>query len=192
MTTKILLYVLGFGLFLAPVSFAQAQYTELGFSYGRDDKTFDANNKIDSESMTGSISFYFLERFALELSYTDATTIRKEKASATDPQRNITQKATVMGADLVMMLADKKAFLQPFIKGGGAQISRKQEIDIEGFGKQTLEPESATVPSYGFGLKILLTDALNLKFSYNIWQTPIGGGAKTDDTALKAGISWIL
>lgn len=171
---------------------AQAFFTEVGASYGRDKKTFDANNYIDSESLTGSLSFYFMDRVALELSYTDATVLRQEKASVTDAKRNILQKTQIIGADIILMLADRKDFFQPFIKGGGAQINRRQEIDIDGFGKQTLAPESATVPSYGLGLKLMVTDAFSIKIAYNVWQTPIGGGDKTDDTALKAGVSWIF
>jgi hypothetical protein len=171
---------------------AQAFFTEVGASYGRDKKTFDSNNYLDTESITASLSFYFWERVALELSYTDATALRTEKASPTDAQRNILQKSQIIGADLIWMLADRKDFFQPFVKGGGAQVSRRQQIDIEGFGTQVLSPETAIVPSYGFGLKLMITDSFSIKFSYNLWQTPIDGGQRTDDSSLKAGVSWIF
>lgn len=173
-------------------SSAQAYFIEVGASYGRDKKTFDANNAIDSEAITGSLSFYFWDRIALELSYTDATGLRTEKATALDPKRNIMQKTQILGADLILMLADRTAFFQPFVKGGGAQVNRRQTIDIEGQTSTTLEPESAIVPSYGVGFKLAMTEAFNIKVSYNIWQTPIGGGQKTDDSALKAGVTWIF
>ncbi len=171
---------------------AHALYTELGLSYGRKTTTFDENNSFDSESITGSLSLYFLERLALELSYTDARGLRQEKASASDAQRTTTQKSQIMGADLILVFADKKALFQPYIKGGGAQISRYQEVKIQGQDTFTIEPEKATVPSYGAGLKIQLTETFGVKLSYDVWKTPIGGGLQTDDTAVRAGITWVL
>lgn len=172
-------------------SYAHALYTELGLSYGRKTTTIDQENSFDSESITGSLSIYFLERMALELSYTDAVGIRKEKANTTDPRRTTTQKSQIAGADLILVFADKKALFQPYIKGGGAQIKRFQEVVIEGQNTYTIEPATATAPSYGAGLKIQLTETLGLKFSYDVWKTPIDGG-QTDDSSLRAGVTWIL
>lgn len=183
--------ILSFALLLI-TSPAQALYTELGLSYARKTTTFDENNSFDTESKTGSISFYFLERLAVELSYTDALGVRKEKASTSDPRRTTTQKSQILGADLILTFADKKDLFQPYIKGGGAQISRYQQVLIEGQDTYTLEPETATVPSYGAGLKIQLTETLGLKFSYDVWKTPIGGGLQTDDSSIRAGVTWML
>lgn len=173
-------------------SSAHAFYTELGLNYGRKMTTFDENNTFDSESISGSISLYFLERLAVELSYTDAYGVRKEKAFAGDPQRTTTQKSQIMGADLILVFADKKALFQPYIKAGGAQIVRKQEVKIEGQNTYTIDPENATVPSYGVGIKIPVTESFGIKFSYDVWKTPVGDGAQTDDTSLRAGITWVL
>lgn len=171
---------------------ALALQTELGMSYGQKKTTFDKDNDFDSESITASMSLYFLERLALELSYTDATGIRREKATASDPRRLTTQKSQVIGADLILVFADRKALFQPYIKGGGAQIMRSQEIQIEGQNTFTIKPETATVPSYGVGLKIQMTQAFGIKLSYDVWKTPIGDGLQTDDTSLRAGVTWIL
>jgi outer membrane protein W len=178
--------------FLLSATSAQALYTELGFSYARKTTTFDENNSFESESKTGSVSLYFLERMAVELSYTDALGVRNEKASASDPKRTTTQKSQIMGADLILTFADKKDLFQPYIKGGGAQISRYQKVIIEGGQTNTLEPENATVPSYGAGLKIQLTESFGIKFSYDVWKTPIGGGLQTDDSSVRAGVTWVL
>lgn len=184
----------GFALLLSFMisSYAYAVYTEMGLSYGRKTTTFDQENSFDSESITGSLSIYFLERLALELSYTDATGLRKEKANLTDPRRTTHQKSQIMGADLIIVFADKKALFQPYIKGGGAEIKRFQEVTIEGVGSSTIEPATATVPSYGAGLKIQLTETFGLKFSYDVWKTPVDGGQQTDDSSMRAGLTWIL
>lgn len=171
---------------------ATAMYTELGASYGRKVTTFDADNKFDAESLSGSISLYFLERLALELSYTDATGLRTEKASPSDPKRTTVQKSQVFGADLILVFADKKSLFQPYIKGGAAQINRKQQVKIDGQDTFDLDPEQATVPSYGLGLKIAITDSFGIKMSYDVWKTPIGGGMQTDDTSTRVGITWTL
>nr|BFD58531.1 hypothetical protein CKG001_06380 [Bdellovibrio sp. CKG001]BFD61959.1 hypothetical protein BdHM001_06400 [Bdellovibrio sp. HM001]BFD65796.1 hypothetical protein HAGR004_08180 [Bdellovibrio sp. HAGR004] len=171
---------------------AHALFTELGLSYGRKTTTFDQDNSFDSESITGSLSLYFLERMALELSYTDAKGVREEKASASDARRTTTQKSQILGADLILTFADRKALFQPYIKGGGAQISRFQQIKIEGQDTYTIEPESVTVPSYGAGLKIQVTESLGIKLSYDVWKTPIGGGLQTDDSSVRAGVTWAL
>jgi outer membrane protein with beta-barrel domain len=178
-------------LFLLPMG-AQAMFTELGLSYGRKKTTFDANNNYDTETMTGSLSFYFAEKLALELSYTEASSIQNQQASPSDTPRAIYQKTQIIGADLIIVFADKKALFQPFIKGGAAQISRRQEIKDGTFGTQVLEPDVAVAPSYGLGLKIALTETFGLKASYSVWQTPIGGGAKTNDDAISAGVTWIF
>lgn len=184
------LSLLSVGIFLSQPVYAL--YTELGLSYSRKTTTFDENNNFDTESITGSFSFYFLERLALEFSYTDAKGVREEKASTSDPRRTTTQKSQIVGSDLILTFADRKALFQPYIKGGGAQISRFQEVRIEGQDTYTIEPETATVPSYGAGLKIQMTESFGVKLSYDVWKTPIGGGLQTDDSAIRAGITWIL
>lgn len=178
-------------LFLLPLS-SEAMFTEVGLTYGRKKTTFDANNNYDSESTTGSVSFYFAEKIALELSYTEATGIQNQQASVTDSPRTIYQKTQIVGSDLILVFADKKALFQPYIKGGAARISRRQEIKDGNFPTQVLEPDVAVAPSYGVGLKVALTQTFGLKASYSVWQTPIGGGAKTNDDAVSAGITWMF
>lgn len=188
---KILSYSVLVTLLLGALS-ANALTSEMGLSYGRKTTTFDENNSFDSESITGSVSLYFLERLAVELSYTDARGLRQEKASSSDAQRTTTQRSQIMGADLILVFADKKSLFQPYIKGGGAQISRYQEVKISGQDTFTIEPESATVPSYGAGLKIQMTESFGIKLSYDVWKTPIGGGLQTDDSSIRAGVTWVL
>lgn len=178
-------------LLILPLS-TYAMFTEMGLTYGRKKTSFDANNNYDSESTTGSISFYFAEKLALELSYTEAIGIQKQQGSSVDTPRTIYQKTQIIGADLIIVFADKKALFQPYIKGGAAQISRRQEIKDGNFPTQTLEPDVAVAPSYGLGLKVALTETFGLKASYSVWQTPIGGGAKTNDDAVSAGMTWIF
>lgn len=174
---------------------ALALMTEVGLQYGRKKTSFDSDNYFESESVTGSLSFYFMERIALEVSYTDAKGVREEKIISNGvviAQQTVVQKTQVIGTDLIFVLADRKAFLQPYVKGGAAQIRRRQEVKVATLDTYVLEPENATVPSYGAGLKLNITDTFGIKFSYDAWQTPVGGGAATNDSQIRGGITWLL
>jgi hypothetical protein len=179
-------------LFLAQECFAIV--TEIGVQYGRKKTSFDSANYLDSESITGSLSFYFMEKIAFEVSYTSATGVREEKVTSgtTSLTQTVVQKTVVIGGDLIFVLADRKSFLQPYIKGGAAQITRRQEMKINNLDTIVLEPETATVPSYGAGLKLAITDTFGIKLSYDAWQTPIGGDAVTNDSQIRAGVNWLL
>jgi outer membrane protein W len=187
---RFLLLLFMFFLILSVTTQALAFYTEFGTAYSRKKTSFDANNYTDSESITGSISLYFFEKIAIELSYTDASSIRQEKIGGS--QYTTYQKTKVLGADLIYVFADRKASFQPFIKGGGAQLTRQQTIQVDSLDRELLDPDVAVVPSYGAGFKLALTDSLNFKMSYDAWKTPIGGSLTTDDSQIRAGLSWVL
>ena len=57
---------------------------------------------------------------------------------------------------------------------------------------EALDIETAIVPSYGAGIKFSIIDGLSLRISYDVWRTPVGGGVVTDDSQLRAGLSWML
>lgn len=188
----VLLCFLTLGLWL-PLR-AQALVTEIGIAYGEKKTSFDANNDFSTESITASISVYFAEKLALEFSYTEAAGLQHQQASALDTPRTIYQKSQIIGVDLIWIIADKTAMFQPFLKGGLAQVSRRQEIKDGTFetDDNVLAPDVAIVPNYGVGIKVALTDTFGLKATYSVWQTPIGGGATTADDAITAGVSWMF
>jgi hypothetical protein len=165
-------------------------FTEVGVSYSRKKTSFDDKNYTDSESSTGSVSLYFLEKMAVELSYTDGNSLREENIAGS--QYTTFQKTKVIGADLIYVMAERKAFFQPYIKGGGAQLTRQQVIKVNSLESARLDPEVAVVPSYGFGFKLALTDSMGVKVSYDGWKTPLSGTQTTDDSQLRVGLSWIL
>lgn len=174
---------------------AHALFTEVGVSYGRKRTSFDSDNYLDTESLSGSLSFYFMDRLALEMSYTSANTVREEKirsGSTVLSQQTVVQTAQVYGADLIWVLAGRQAFFQPYVKGGAAQIRRVQEVKVNNQNTYRLEPEVVLVPSYGVGFKLALTSSFNLKISYDAWKTPLGQGSFSNDDQLRAGISWML
>lgn len=165
---------------------------ELGLSYARKKNSFDKNNYYETESATGSISFYFTETVALELSYTDAKAKRFEKPIG-GTSTEIFQKTEVLGADLIFVLAGRKSWIQPYVKGGAAQLKRSQTMYSEATNTtESIPIETAVVPSYGAGIKFSLTQGFSIRVSYDVWRTPVGGGTITDDSQIRAGLTWML
>jgi len=180
--------------FLLPTLFAiqslHALTSEVGASYGAKKTTFDRNNFSETESITGSLSFYFLEKLAIEMSYTEAIGVRQEFVLG---NKQLTyQKTTVVGGDLIVILMDKTNVIQPYIKGGAARITRKQEIKYASLDPIIVEPEIAFVPSYGAGLKIAIATGFGIKLSYDVWKTPVGDGSTSDDTNIRAGLTFMF
>lgn len=169
---------------------SSAMTTEVGASYARKKTTFDQNNFSDTESITGSLSFYFMEKLAFEMSYTEATGLRQEYILG---NKQLTyQKTTVIGGDLIVILMDKTSFIQPYVKGGAARITRRQEIKYASLDPIVVEPEIALVPSYGAGLKISIGNGMGIRLSYDVWKTPVGDGTTSDDTNIRAGVTFMF
>ena len=161
--------------------------TELGVSYAQKKTTFNQDNYILTESITGSISLYFFERIATEFSYTEAIGLREELVMG---NKQVTyQKTGILGADLILILIDRSYFIQPYVKGGAARITRKQEIKVANLDPTRIEPDPALVPSYGAGVKISITQTFGVRLSYDIWKTPVGDGTTTDDSQMRAGVT---
>ncbi|MBX2988739.1 MAG: outer membrane beta-barrel protein [Bdellovibrionaceae bacterium] len=181
---------------LSAVAFqARAVFTEVGVSYGKKKNSFDADNYVTSESLTASLSFYFMETLALELSYTSAVGVQQEKiksGATIVSERTVVQTTQIQGADLIWVLAGKQAFFQPYLKGGAAQLRRTQEVKLNNLETYTLDPEVALVPSYGVGFKLAFTSQFGVKVSYDAWKTPLGEGLFSNDDAIRAGVTWMF
>lgn len=169
---------------------SQALVTEIGLSYGYSKKTFNLSNFYQTDSKSASLSFYFFQKWALELSYTDS--FYESQESDTNSTRTVQQSSKIGGGSLVYMMLDKTNMIQPYLKAGVAHISKKQIVKY--LNASAIEtPESiGMAPSYGAGLKFVLSERLSLKLSYDVWQTPLSDSTSSDDTSFKAGFSWYL
>ncbi|MFN8846944.1 MAG: outer membrane beta-barrel protein [Bdellovibrionales bacterium] len=171
---------------------AHALNYELGISFAKKKNSFDKENYFETESTTGSVSIYFSEQIALETSYTDAKALRREKVQGQNA-KEIYQRTKVIGADLIYVLVDRKSWIQPYVKAGAAQLERSQtSSDLVINDVYSLDIETTTVPSYGVGIKFGLTKDLSVRVSYDVWKTPVGGGDTSDDSQIRAGLSWML
>ncbi|OYZ22991.1 MAG: hypothetical protein B7Y39_07010 [Bdellovibrio sp. 28-41-41] len=172
--------------------------TEVSVSYAQKKTYFNNLNYNNTESTTGSVSFYFMEKVAVELSYTDASVLREETIfnGTGFQQQTSLQKMAVYGSDLIFMLADRKAVFQPYVKAGVAQIQKTLTTKNAGVFVYDTDPINSTSPSYGAGIKISLSEAFGIKFSYDAWRTESkdsnGNKSNVEDTSLRAGITWML
>lgn len=181
-------------IFIHPWGFANAGNTELGFNYQYKRTTIDSLNSIEQQGISGTVALYFFESLATELSYTNSTYVKREKAdslSTSTATRTTTQIADIYGLDLIYVLSGRKSPFQPFIKGGLAHIRKKQ------FYIQDAETwDSGWVtgwgPSYGLGFKFFLTQATAIRTSWEVVRTPIDSSAYADDQSIRIGLSWML
>ncbi len=151
------------------------------------------DNYQESESYTGSISYYFWEMSALELSYTRGAQRVVLKPSAQEAKFTITSTFYMAGADLVFTLGSRESAFQPYVKIGGAYIEKEIVREVEGGATTEIPGEFGVVPSAGLGFKIRLTKALSLKVGADAWTSPIKKGEDTTyDYAGRAGFSWFL
>ena len=179
---------------LAPLP-AQAMFIELGLSYNYMKRTFSEMDKVENQGTTGSISFYAWEQIALELSYTNGLYVKKEREnSISDPnsQRTTTQYSDIYESNLIFVFADRKATFQPYVKGGAAYIKKKQVVQIGNLAPFEVQPKPGWAPSYGIGAKLLVTETMAIKFSYDAVRTPIDDSAAVDDVTGRVGLSWMF
>lgn len=169
---------------------AQAMVTELGLSYGYSKKTFNTSNFYQTDSRSASLSFYFFEKWALEMSQTDS--FYESQESDTNSTRTVQQSSKVSNGSLVYMMLNKTSIIQPYIKAGAAHITKKQVVKYLNASAIETPQSTGWAPSYGAGLKFVLSERFSIKLSYDVWQTPLSDNSSSDDTSFKAGLSWYL
>ncbi len=163
---------------------------ELSGSYSIRNSNIDDYNYTKNESWSGSFAWYFLELSAIELSYTKGLAEQSLKSS-TDPNPiKYYADFEMYGADLVITLATKDSFLQPFIRGGMANIKKKFYKEDQGTITSYGAPIDEVVPSYGAGLKLMLTKTFSIKASYDRWRSGSNNDKEIWDDAIKGGVSW--
>lgn len=188
-----LLYGILFSCFLCAFfcSTSQAGIVEIGASANFRRSTIDKNNFQESTSYTGSLSYYFWEMSALELSYTEGEALLS--VQPVDDSKVITKSSfKLIGVDLVMTFASRQSTLQPYLKVGGAHIQKKIVRQPEGLDASEIESPSGLVPSAGLGLKIALDTSFSIKIGVDAWTSPIDEDNPTLDYAGRAGFTWLF
>lgn len=185
-----------FGLLLVFItSDASAGLFEVSGAINYKSSRFDAANYQQSQSYTASVSYYFWEMSALELSYTDGLSELSAQASG-DEQRVFKTQFKMAGLDVVFSFANRKAAVQPYIKVGAAHIQKDlfQENPLDGSRIKTGDGKGI-VPSAGVGIKIKLTETFSIKIGGETWSNPQDPDSNEPviwDSAARAGLSWFL
>ena len=179
-----------------------AGFVEVGGSVNYKKTSIDENNYSDSLSYTGSVSYYFWERSALELSYTSGTGKLSTKADGLSEIQQIQiAQFTMTSLDLVLSLAGKQDPIQPYFKIGAGYVEKKFFKQNELEGRVALPSQYGAVPSAGVGIKIALTQSLSLKVGIDAWTSPLNDKSKDSDDqerkleidyAGQAGLSWMF
>jgi hypothetical protein len=170
---------------------SQAGYLELGTSANYRKSTIDADNFQESISYTGSISYYFWESSALELSYTNGYS--QIVVTPVADSKTITETDfSLIGLDMVFSFAGRESMFQPYVKLGGAIIEKKIYRQIDGFSKDKIGEQKGEVPSAGLGFKLNISKAFSVKIGVDAWTSPLDEEPVTVDYAGRAGLSWFL
>lgn len=193
-----ILFVFTF-LLLLPSANSWAGLAELGVSANYRTSKINEDNYQESISYTGSISYYFWEMSALELSYTQGISKLSVKADPNEPALVYKTEFRLIGLDLVFTMAGRESTFQPFVKIGGAHITKKMVREAGSGGSQgasEIDSVDGVVPSAGVGFKVLLSKSFAIKAGVDAWTSPMSD--KDDDKDLtidyagRVGVSWMF
>ena len=178
---------------------AHAGYFELGLS-GNFRKTYLPSNSVEeafdqSQSLTGSVAYYFYEMAAVELNYTKVNSKRFVPSSVANV--TTTHFFCLIGTDFIFTFAERKASFVPYVKFGIGYFIEKEVAFAydDGIGVPdtvVVGLEKTLVPSAGFGVRMRLTDRLAVKLGMELWSSDALSNDPKVDWAGKAGISWFL
>ncbi len=168
---------------LSPQTFAG--YFEIGSSYNYRENHVDEDNYTLSRSITASVSYYFWEQSAIELSYTDGTTdIRLDTV-------DVNVKYQMYGADLIISFAEKDAWFKPYVKFGAVYQDKSTRTEYEDTPAKTVK-SSGTSPSVGAGFRLIIGGNFVIRAGVDAWASPNSNGTDTYDLVGRAGVSWIF
>lgn len=173
----------------APTAFAGV--FEVGGSGSWRKSSFDAENYSEMTSWTGSMSYYFYELSALELSYTDGVSRQSVK-----PQNDIRSISVtnfqLTALDLVMTLAGKEDTFQPYVKLGGGYLNKQIFNQFDDGPMKSAGKIHGWVPSAGVGLKWFLSKDFSIRLGLDAWTSPPNVKPVVVDYAGRAGLSILL
>lgn len=176
---------------------AHAGFIEIGASGSYKKSNIGSNSFDESQSITGSFSYYFDESSALELSYTDGINRRIIGEGQSDGQlTNMYYK--MLGLDLVLTIGAREATLRPYFKVGGVYIMDKRITTQywsggNYFAPTTVQDPAALVPSAGLGFKLALSQSWSLKVGVEAWSSrSITEKPVTIDYSGRVGLSWMF
>lgn len=138
-----------------------------------------------SRKITGSLAYYLTTTTQIELSYSDSRTTYYSSAS---PRETTDTWDRSLSLTLNQSLLPPTFIIQPYIKGGAAQLYRIQSINYEG----VQQPDSILKqPSgvAGAGLKLYLSRNLAIRFELETFMPDFHLAGAKENYNWEAGIS---
>lgn len=187
---KFSVFAFVFGALLSHSAFA---FVELSANANYRRSAFDSNNFQELISYTGSISYYFMEMSALELSYTNGYSELSVKSTNPSDSKYVNKtNFQLLALDLVVSFAERDEFFQPYIKLGGGYLKKEDFERVDDGDTNLVSRDEGLVPSGGVGFRILITKGFALKFGLDAWTTPLHQDPVVVDFAGYAGVSWLF
>lgn len=153
----------------------------------------DENYKVE-DSLSGTISYYYGEMSAIELSYTKGT--ERNTYTVTGSTSTLSTYSTIMGLDLVFSFAGREASFQPFVKAGIAQLKKEVYFKSQNLPEEKLPGFEGTVPSAGIGFRLRITKSTSFKVGVDAWTVKNKNNDNTSsnelDHAARLGLSWMF
>jgi len=174
---------------------AQAGFVEIGASGSLRESNLDDDNGTETRSITGSISYYFLENSAIELSYTEGfqETQGTANVGGTATAYNQIVNFEMIGLDFILSGGDKNAVLKPYIKAGGAYQLKEIEFKLVG-SEKFMDDTDGMFITYGIGFKLRFSKNWSIKVGYDGYTGPVDNDKQQEqtDSTTRAGISFIF
>lgn len=167
----------------------------MSYTYNQRDSFINDDNFNKSRSHTTSFAWYFMEMSAIELSYTNGDAEISGKAESDLSATKFIVKMEMYEVNLIFTLFGKESIFQPYVKGGAAWVDKRIFRD-DALGLTKISPDrnkKDPVPSFGVGARIVLTNHIRLRGSYDRWRSGKDNtGNETWDSALRVGVSYIF
>jgi hypothetical protein len=180
----------GLAVIFLSVSQSQAGYFEFSATGSYRTNTVNEYTYSRTQSVTGSLAYYFWEMSALEFSYTDALSRSFGRTAISGQDYIETSRVKLIGADLVISFAGRQSSFRPYIKMGAAEQS-KTWIYEEGLVNTRVDSDGLSLTG-GFGFKFLLSENFALKAGVDGWTNPLNETKRIIDYAANAGVSWMF
>ncbi len=169
--------------------FSASAMVEVGSAVSYRKSSVNSENYQVSSSVTGSVSYYFSQNSAVELSYTNGSGVILIQPIATAKTR-ITSNFEMIGLDYVLSV--QEGMIQPFVKFGAAYIKKQFEQNTDVASAEQIPMVKGFVPSAGLGVKLNLTKSFSFKIGIDAWTSPLQSQPILVDYAGRAGLSFLL
>lgn len=169
-------------------SAAFGQVFELSLLAGFSKTSYGGGTYSKSSRYTGSAAFYITSLTQIELSYTDS---RSKYVSAATPNSTTQTWDRTLSLAIVQALLPKSFLLQPFVKGGAAQLYRIQKVTYDGVDQpdSVLKQPSGVL---GAGVRFFFHTNISLKFELTTYLPNFRIMAAKDNYDWDAGLSFHL